>query len=222
MDEAVLDLKESADVTVYSLGILEVIINNVVNHYSEFDKGKANDTVREFMEYLSQQVNDEIEEKGFNGQEVRFIYDIDETEFGSIFSKISPKLEVVDDFFNVVGVIGLVLGVLSSKSLETLYLCYDSEAIYCEVTLETKQLSAFIKVKESDSVSRIIKDEELANGVTYEQVAVALFEYNPHAFPTDNINVLSVGTILLIPPKETIEKYSAYKAANLYKEYGGY
>lgn len=221
MAEAILDTNTTGDSTIYSLGVLEVHIKNLVNSFLDFESESARSAVDEYMQTLSKRINDELHRHSYDEDETRFIYSIDSVEFGSIISKIPLKLEVPGGLIDVAGRIALVLSIITSEPAQNMALCYKSDRIDCEIVLETKSLSAFIEVNYGDSVYSIIEDEGLATDFTLEQVAVAIFEANRHAFPADNISVLSADTVLLIPPKEVINRYSAYRAKKLYRRYGG-
>ncbi len=64
------------------------------------------------------------------------------------------------------------------------------------------------------AVARKAKHE----GVTRNQMIVAIYRANANAFPGGNINMLEVGTVLAIPPRHEVAKLESTEADRLVRE----
>jgi pilus assembly protein FimV len=82
---------------------------------------------------------------------------------------------------------------------------------------DIKRKPDWVVVKNNDSVSKIAK--RLNASVNYEQMAIALFNANPNAFFSPNINALKAGETLRVPDRKTLNSLSASAArAEFYQQ----
>jgi pilus assembly protein FimV len=75
---------------------------------------------------------------------------------------------------------------------------------------DVKRKPDWISVRNNDSVSKIAK--RLNGGVNYEQMAIALYNANPSAFFSPNINALKAGETLRIPDRKVLNSLSSGEA----------
>jgi pilus assembly protein FimV len=80
-----------------------------------------------------------------------------------------------------------------------------------------KKPPAWVNVRRNDSLSKIAR--RLQMGVTAEQMAIALFNANPAAFFSPNINALKAGQVLHIPERKALQRLDVVAAkAEFYRQ----
>lgn len=73
-------------------------------------------------------------------------------------------------------------------------------------------------VKKGDNLSTIAAKFDCGD-FTKEQIMVGIYNSNPEAFPTQNMNLILENKFLVVPRKKLIEKTSATEASKLVKEH---
>jgi pilus assembly protein FimV len=82
---------------------------------------------------------------------------------------------------------------------------------------EIKRKPDWVNVRNNDSLSKIAK--RLNAGVSHEQMAIALYNANPKAFFSPNINALKAGQTLRVPERKALNSLSAWEArAEFYRQ----
>ncbi|SJM93834.1 FimV family protein [Crenothrix polyspora] len=80
-----------------------------------------------------------------------------------------------------------------------------------------KKKPDWVAVRSNDSVSKIAK--RLYGSVNYEHMAIALYNANPKAFFSPNINALKAGQSLRVPERKDLNSLSAFAArAEFYRQ----
>jgi pilus assembly protein FimV len=80
-----------------------------------------------------------------------------------------------------------------------------------------KNGSQYGPTERNTSLSAIAAKTNRYRGVSAEQMMLAIYEANPHAFYQKNVNALSAGKILTIPSKEAILRISRHQAVAEFK-----
>jgi pilus assembly protein FimV len=81
------------------------------------------------------------------------------------------------------------------------------------------QGSQFGPVRRNETLWNIARLVNRDRSVTQEQMAIALYQANPHAFYKDSVNALKAGETLKIPDRETILRMSPQEArAEFYRQ----
>lgn len=79
--------------------------------------------------------------------------------------------------------------------------------------------SQFGPVRRNETLWNIAKLVNRDPSITHEQVAIALYQANPHAFYKDSVNALKAGETLKIPDRETILRLPPQEArAEFYRQ----
>ena len=73
-------------------------------------------------------------------------------------------------------------------------------------------------VKEGDNLGTIAANFDCGD-FTKEQIMVGIYNSNPEAFPTQNMNFILANKILVVPRERVIEKTSAAEASKLVSEH---
>lgn len=82
---------------------------------------------------------------------------------------------------------------------------------------EIKRKADWVHVRNNDSLSKIAK--RLNEGVSPEQMTIALYNANPKAFFSPNINALKAGQTLRVPERKVLNSLSALQArAEFYRQ----
>jgi pilus assembly protein FimV len=79
------------------------------------------------------------------------------------------------------------------------------------------QISATHEVRRGDTLFAVARKAK-HDGVSRNQMILAIWRANQNAFPGGNINLLEVGTVLVIPPRETVAATEPAEADRLVRD----
>ena len=85
------------------------------------------------------------------------------------------------------------------------------------VPLALAQTASMHEVRKGDTLFAVARRAR-HDGVTRNQMILAIYRANPSAFPGGNINVLEVGTVLAIPGREEVAKIESAEADRQVRE----